>query len=178
MKITDFQIGTFFLTCTGQLWQCTDVGTRTILAIEIAPARDEHWYNGPPYAVPEEVFDEISIRTCYRSEEGAILESLTDDFEQSVHPGYPAEVMKNFMRHFSEKSAYPNGRLFRVDRVGEDGEIYHPYAAREINDEWRILVYLTFTQAFADFSEATFIRMRVATEQDYRQRKNNILSVT
>ncbi|MEA3635770.1 hypothetical protein VBL71_10355, partial [Enterobacter hormaechei] len=49
--------------------------------------------------------------------------------------------------------------------------IHHPYAAREIDDEWQILVYLPFTQAFTDVSEAAFIRMRVATEQDFWQRK-------
>lgn len=65
MKIADFHIGMRFLTCTGQLWQCTDVGIRTILAIEFDPTRDEHWYNGPSYAVPEEIFDETSTRTCY-----------------------------------------------------------------------------------------------------------------
>ncbi|CZV09937.1 hypothetical protein K1J23_04010 [Enterobacter hormaechei] len=171
MKIADFQIGMRFLTCTAQLWQCTDVGIRTILAIEIDPSRDEHWYNGPPYAVPEEVFDETSIRTCYRSEKEAILESLTDDFEQNIHPEYPSEVIKTFIRYLSEQQTYPNERLFRIDRVGEDGEIHHPYAAREIDDEWQILVYLPFTQAFTDFSEAAFIRMRVATEQDFWQRK-------
>lgn len=34
MKMTDFQIGMHFLNNTGKLWCCTDVGTRTVLAID------------------------------------------------------------------------------------------------------------------------------------------------
>jgi len=57
MKHADFAIGTIFRTGAG-VWQCTDVGTRTIVAIKIEPDRDASWRNGPPYVVPEHVFDE------------------------------------------------------------------------------------------------------------------------
>lgn len=40
MKMTDFQIGMHFLNNTGKLWRCTDVGTRTVLAIDRPPASE------------------------------------------------------------------------------------------------------------------------------------------
>jgi hypothetical protein len=60
MKHSDFEIGTEFLTETGR-WRCTDVGKRTIAAIKLNHDDDPTWYNGPPYAVLEQVFDEYDI---------------------------------------------------------------------------------------------------------------------
>jgi hypothetical protein len=63
MKQSDFKIGIEFLTATGR-WRCTDVGTRTIAAIRLDLDHDPAWYNGPPYAVVEHVFDEYGIKDC------------------------------------------------------------------------------------------------------------------
>lgn len=60
MKHSDFKIGSEFLTETGR-WRCTDVGKRTITAIKLDHDDDPSWYNGPPYAVVEHVFDEYDI---------------------------------------------------------------------------------------------------------------------
>jgi hypothetical protein len=60
MKHSDFKIGREFLTETGR-WRCTDVGKRTITAIKLDHDDDPSWYNGPPYALAEHVFDEYSI---------------------------------------------------------------------------------------------------------------------
>jgi hypothetical protein len=49
-------IGLEFYTANRR-WRCTDMGTRTIIAIAL-DAADESWYHGPPYAVSEVVFDE------------------------------------------------------------------------------------------------------------------------
>ena len=67
MKHSDFEIGTSFLTASGE-WRCTDIGRRTITAIHIEPDRDPSWYSGPPYAVAEIVFDEYDLEGCYRTE--------------------------------------------------------------------------------------------------------------
>ena len=65
----------------GRLWRCTDIGTRTIVAIRIdrvevggspalgrtlsgAEAEVEGWFRGPPYAGAESVFDEDDIEGC------------------------------------------------------------------------------------------------------------------
>jgi len=63
MQHTDFEIGLEF-ECGGKRWCCTDVGTRTVIAIALEHPEDPSWYNGPPYAVAEAVFDEYDIRAC------------------------------------------------------------------------------------------------------------------
>ena len=63
MKHSDFKIGIEFLTGTGR-WRCTDVGARTIAAIKLDLDHDPSWYNGPPYAVAEYLFDEDGIEDC------------------------------------------------------------------------------------------------------------------
>lgn len=83
----DFFIGREFWTETGR-WRCTDVGTRTICAISLKPHEittlhedgsitssvtdDPSWWNGPPYAVVEHVFDEDDFGALYESESEAI----------------------------------------------------------------------------------------------------------
>jgi hypothetical protein len=66
MKRSEFQIGKRFH-CGGKGWLCTDVGTRTILAIEIVDPDPDDWMHGPPYAVAEVVFDENDMPGCTRS---------------------------------------------------------------------------------------------------------------
>ncbi len=63
MRHSDFRIGREFMTATGR-GRCTDVGTRTIAAIRLDMDHDPRWYNGPPYAVVESVFDEYDIEGC------------------------------------------------------------------------------------------------------------------
>lgn len=62
MNHSDFRIGEEFVTATGR-WRCTDIGTRVIIAIQLG-ASDSSWYNGPPFAVMEVVFDEYDLRGC------------------------------------------------------------------------------------------------------------------
>ena len=62
MQHADFSIGLEFNTASGR-WRCTDVGTRVIVAIRL-DAADASWYNGPPYAVAETVFDEDDLKGC------------------------------------------------------------------------------------------------------------------
>ncbi len=60
----DFYIGIEF-TCGKKRWRCTDKGSRVIVAICLDEyPNDPSWYNGPPYAVVEYVFDEDSILEC------------------------------------------------------------------------------------------------------------------
>jgi hypothetical protein len=90
MKKEQFQIGTEFYTGSGK-WRCTDVGTRVIVAMRIDPVcgtiRDSKgrktrdiilneeeatiagWFNGPPYAVGEDAFDEYDQEGCYLTKE-------------------------------------------------------------------------------------------------------------
>jgi hypothetical protein len=63
MKHSDFEIGMEFMTGAGR-WRCTDVGTRTIVAIRLDLDHDTWWYSGPPYPVAEMVFDEDGMEDC------------------------------------------------------------------------------------------------------------------
>ncbi|MSP03367.1 MAG: hypothetical protein EXR07_20340 [Acetobacteraceae bacterium] len=81
MKHNEFIIGATFW-CSSRLWRCTDIGTRVIVAIRLdrvdvgssapearrtlgrAEAEVEGWFNGPPYAVAESVFDEYDVEGC------------------------------------------------------------------------------------------------------------------
>lgn len=66
MKHSDFYIGCEFLIESGR-WRCTDVGTRTVAAIKLDHDDDPRWYEGPPYAVVERVFDEFDIEGCEKA---------------------------------------------------------------------------------------------------------------
>jgi hypothetical protein len=90
MQHSEFAIGGTFW-CGGRQWRCTDIGTRTIIAIRIdqveigsnvpglsralsrPEAEAEGWFRGPPYVVAENVFDEDDITGCTPEpeEEGA-----------------------------------------------------------------------------------------------------------
>jgi hypothetical protein len=60
----DFRIGLAFY-CGGKRWRCTDVGTRVIVAVCLDGHKDDDsWYNGPPYAMAENVFDETDQEAC------------------------------------------------------------------------------------------------------------------
>lgn len=59
MEHSDFKIDDEFYTETGR-WRVTDIGTRTLVVIKL-DKEDTSWYNGPPYAVPETVFDEYDM---------------------------------------------------------------------------------------------------------------------
>ena len=79
MEHGDIRIGDTF-TCGERRWRCTDKGTRVIVAICLEPHRvtrvdptgastqrstnDPSWHLGPPYAVPEHVFDESDLPAC------------------------------------------------------------------------------------------------------------------
>jgi hypothetical protein len=81
MQHDEFRIGETFW-CGGHRWRCTDCGKRTVTAICLdrvdvdstspelvrtlgrAEAEAQGWFNGPPYSVAEQVFDEDAIVHC------------------------------------------------------------------------------------------------------------------
>jgi hypothetical protein len=86
MEHGEFKIGGTFWTAAGQ-FRCTDIGTRTIVAIRLGPREiitvetvgnvrqettviddDPRWLNGTPYPAAEIVFDEDDLIACYRTE--------------------------------------------------------------------------------------------------------------
>ena len=64
MKLEEFTIGQDFV-CGGKAWRCTDIGTRVVSAICLTDHQDDpSWFNGPPYACAETVFDEDDQVAC------------------------------------------------------------------------------------------------------------------
>jgi hypothetical protein len=63
MKLEDFRLGSEF-DHGGKRWRCTDVGTRTVVAMALEPHADPTRYAGPPYVVAETVFDEFEQCGC------------------------------------------------------------------------------------------------------------------
>lgn len=175
MKLMDFKIGTIFDTCTGQRWRCTDVGSRSILAIELKPDLEESWFKGPPYAVEEIPFDEKDIDRAYRTIEEAVERSL----QKSAHPNFPHEAVMAMTRaRFTESTrAYPHKRLWRSDRVADNGEILHPYGAEQDGETWYILAYELFAQTFHKVPDYAFVRLRHSTEKDLRKRREQMKTV-
>jgi hypothetical protein len=84
MKHSDFKIGEDFYVDWCARYRCTDIGTRTIVAIRVdrvviwksgkedvlsfEEATADGWFEGPPYAVAEYVFDEDGMKTAKRLE--------------------------------------------------------------------------------------------------------------
>jgi hypothetical protein len=66
LRHNEFRIGEMFWTAVSQ-FKCTDVGTRTIVAVRIdaTAVKAPSWLNGPPYAVAELVFDQDDFEACY-----------------------------------------------------------------------------------------------------------------
>lgn len=172
MKHADFTIGTEFETCTGQRWRCTDVGQRTIVAVELSPELDAAWFRGPPYSVPEVVFDEQDIAAAFRSFDEAIGRARAE-IDSGLHPGYPTEVLNVMMkaRYLVDLNRYPHPRLLLIDRVDEVGEILHPYGAESTTEGWRVLLYAPFTEVFSAMQDVDFVRLRPATSGDFVARK-------
>lgn len=83
MKRDEFEIGEVFW-CGGKRWRTTDIGTRVIVAIGFGDfvkrplgacvshedAQVQGWFNGPPYALEETVFDENDMQVCTMEEPG------------------------------------------------------------------------------------------------------------
>lgn len=163
MKHADFHIGLEFVASAGFRWRCTDVGTRTILAIRLDRS-DPHWYQGPPYIAKEQVFDEHDLPHCHLSNAQA-LSTAIHEHKTAGHPGYPAAAAARMMeaRH---AHPYPHEGVLRFDRLRLDGEILHPYAGRKESNAWLIELYLPFLNAYDLMSERDFIALPRASADD------------
>ena len=102
MKHADFHIGLEFVASAGFRWRSTDVGTRTILAIQLDRDSSD-WYQGPPYITKEVVFNEKNIERCHLTNEDALAAAI-HEHKTAGHPGYPAEAVQRMM-----EARHPSG---------------------------------------------------------------------
>lgn len=167
MELSDFHIGLEFVASAGFRWRCTDVGTRTILAIQL-DRKDPNWYQGPPYIAKEVVFDEHEMARCHLTNANAVSAALKEH-QTMTHPGYPSEVVTHMLeaRH---AQPYPHSGVLRFDRCRPDGEILHPFAGRQEEGEWVVELYLPFQEDYEVMPERDFIALPRVTPADLRAR--------
>lgn len=170
MKLEEFEIGKKFFSSGGFEWLCTDKGTRTISAIMLDPKKSEIWFQGPPYMVSEEIFDELDIQTCYLRFEDSFSQSL-QDLKTSSHPNFHSEDIFKMLRE--KLTNYPRTPIFRKDRVDQQGFIWHPYSAKKINNDWFILIFELFSRTYSEMHEDIFIQLPYATEDSMKIRKKS-----
>ena len=176
MKIKDFKIGEKFFGPAGFEWLCTDKGTRTIVAIMLTPDKGAEWFVGPPYSLEEVVFDDYQMERCYSD----TMEMINDRIDNlTVHPGFLAE---DFLKMIKEKRSsrltrkYPREKLLKRDRIGVDGEIWHPYDAYKKNDIWFVKIFEVFSREFSEMKEDDFARLKFSDESAMRARKMQVES--
>lgn len=167
MEHTDFSIGLEFLGPAGFRWRCTDVGARTIVAVQL-DHDDPHWYEGPPYIAEEVVFDEQEIERCHLTESDA-LKAAIQEHENSGHPGYPEDAVRR-MLEAQRTHRYPHDGVLRFDRCRLDGEILHPFAGRKDGEDWVVELYLPFLNTYEVMAERDFIGLPRAKASDIRAR--------
>lgn len=167
MKHADFYIGLEFLGNAALRWRCTDVGTRTILAIAL-DSNNPDWYQGPPYIARETVFDEKEIAKCQLTVDELIADSLREA-ETSGHPGYGAEHVDRMMESW-RSSRYPHPGVLRFDRLRSDGEILHPYSGHLEGETWCVESFLPFAETYEVMPEDDFIKLPRATQDDVKRR--------
>jgi hypothetical protein len=163
----DFYIGLEFVGSAGFRWRCTDVGTRTILAIHLDHDNPD-WYQGPPYIADEVVFDEQEIERCHLTNADALVAAI-HEHKTTGHPGYPAEAVRRMMEA-RRAHRYPHKGVLRFDRRRSDGEILHPYAGRREGDAWMVDLYLPFQNTYEFMAEREFIALPRASEHDVQLR--------
>lgn len=170
MKHSDFKLGLEFVSAGGFPYRCTDVGQRTITAIALRPG-SRAWFEGPPYAVKEELFDELDIANCALDEEHAIRAAIAES-RKGLHPTYPIEAIRVFMKAKCSPDyiAYPNKPLLRLTKV-LGGDIYKAYGVRREGEFWRLQCYCLFDEEFVEIPEQLFLESPVATDDDYRARR-------
>jgi hypothetical protein len=167
MEHADFYIGLEFVASAGFRWRCTNVGTRTILAIHL-DRENPHWYQGPPYIAKEAVFDEQEMEHCHRTEAEGIAAAVREH-KASGHPGYPAEAVERMMKE-RHAHRYPHHGVLRFGRCRQDGEILHPYAGRKEGDVWMVQMYLPFLNTYDEMAERDFIALPRTSAEDIRIR--------
>ncbi len=112
MKKDEFHIGQEFYTAAGK-WRCTDIGARVVVAIQL-DQEDQRNYTGPPYSIPEHVFDENDMGGC------SLDSADFEDTEGKIVKGQRYQDIESAMMFVSTSGYGENSAI--LDR--STGEIY------------------------------------------------------
>jgi len=141
--LTDFKIGETFY-CDNNPFRCTDIGTRVIIGIPLDRSDNPSWYNGPPYAISEYVFDEDDLKVCTSAVEGT---PTNESNQPQIHiwGGFCLECFRGNIieRVLPEyEITAKNGVLFTVKnaKVGVCSECNVTYVDPIESIRWRVLL--------------------------------------
>lgn len=172
MKHSDFKIGEKFFASAGFEWLCTDKGTRTITAIMLDPDKDVSWFNGPPYAVEEVVFDEDDFSSCQTSQEELIINRL---HKKSVHPGFDMEDFTKMIKEWENNSVkFKDDKILKKDRVSLDGKIFHPYGKEKKDGKTYIKIFEIFSHEYLIIDENEFVCLPYSSEDAMIKRNHEV----
>lgn len=174
MKLADFKIGETFFASAGFEWLCTDKGTRTITAIMLEPEKEQIWFVGPPYSVDEVVFDEHKMKSCYQSTKDMLVDRI-GKLEVSSHPNFDSKDVSKMSKELKNRHEYHRKNLMKRDRVGNNGEIFHPYSAVRKDDGWHIKLFELFSREYSEMHEDDFVQLKLSDEQAMKKRKEKFL---
>lgn len=172
MNLEDFKIGETFFASAGYEWLCTDIGTRTITAIMLEPEKEQIWFAGSPYAVDEVVFDEHKMKSCYLNTKDILLDRIKN-LAESAHPNFDSDDVFKMMDENSSSEKYHRENIMKRDRVGHNGEIFHPYSAVRKDDGWHIKTFELFSREYSEMHEDEFVKLKLSDEQAMKKRKES-----
>lgn len=155
MVISDFHIGLTFFNCLGD-WRCTDVGSRTIAAIRTADQLPAAWYEGPPYAVEERLFNEQDMARSFVT----LKDAITDRRDKySIKHEHVMRMMDASLEMWKLKRPYPKDRhaIFEIDRLSHDGQLLHPFSAKRRKGYWAIQYFVPSAEQYGEMPENDFV---------------------
>lgn len=166
MEISDFYPGLVFNSAGGLEYRCTDVGTRTVLAVLLSGV-DPIFVQGPPYIQTEEVFAEHELKQCFLNLSDALVKAC----EPSNHPGFSTDEVKTMLegRFSPETLAYPRRNLLKADRDLAD-DVAHPFSITRTDKGIRVRYLTLKSKTFLEMGEIEFAKLPLTTPESLSSR--------
>lgn len=161
MKISDFYPGLVFNSAGGFEYRCTDVGSRTILAVLLSGV-DPVFVQGPPYIQREEVFAEHELKQCFLN----LADALVHGSEPSAHPGFSTDEVKTMFKGRSspEMLTYSRRNLLKADRDLAD-DVAHPFSITRTDNGIRVHYLTLKSKTFLEMGEIEFAKLPLTTPE-------------
>lgn len=166
MEISDFYPGLVFNSAGGFEYRCTDVGTRTVLAVLLSGV-DPIFVQGPPYIQTEEVFAEHELNQCFLS----LADALVQAGEPSAHPGFSTDEVKTMLegRCSPEMLTYSRKNLLKADRDLAD-DVAHPFSITRTEQGIRVRYLALKSKTFLEMGEVEFAKLPLTTPESLSSR--------
>ncbi|AXH60250.1 hypothetical protein [Pseudomonas amygdali] len=166
MEISEFYPGLVFNSAGGFEYRCTDVGSRTVLAVLLSGV-DPVFVQGPPYIQTEEVFAEHELKQCFLS----LADALVQASEPSAHPGFSTDEVKTMIegRSSPEMLTYSRRNILKADRDLAD-DVAHPFSISRTDKGIRVRYLTLKSKVFLEMSEIEFAKLPLTTPESLSSR--------